>query len=51
MQDIRNKIAHAFGRDIEKLRANGKITTLPSEKIKNDKLIEFKQPYGKQPKL
>ncbi|EAB7533455.1 hypothetical protein D5C12_17955 [Salmonella enterica subsp. enterica] len=41
MQDIRNKIAHAFGRDIESSRANGKITTLPSEKIKNDKLIEF----------
>ncbi|PWD61752.1 hypothetical protein DF209_07365 [Pectobacterium polaris] len=41
MQDIRNKVAHAFGRDIESSRKNGSITILPSAKIDNKKLIRY----------
>ncbi|WP_156150548.1 hypothetical protein [Pantoea sp. BL1] len=41
MRNLRNNVAHAFGRDIESSREKGVLSILPSEKLTRVKLLEY----------
>ena len=41
MRNMRNNIAHAFGREIEASRQNGNINTLPIERLSRERLLKF----------
>lgn len=41
MRNSRNNVAHAFGREIESSRVNGRITTIPIQKLSRKKLLKF----------
>jgi hypothetical protein len=43
MRNLRNNVAHAFGRDIEASRKKGVITTLPIETLSRERLLEYQQ--------
>jgi hypothetical protein len=43
MRNLRNNVAHAFGRDIEASRQRGKITTLPIERLSRERLIKYQE--------
>ncbi|AZI51793.1 hypothetical protein L2D04_08435 [Pantoea agglomerans] len=41
MRNLRNNVAHAFGRDIESAREKTSITILPSNKLSREKLMHY----------
>lgn len=41
MRNLRNNVAHAFGREIESSRLNGKITTIPISRLSRQRLLKF----------
>lgn len=43
MRNLRNNVAHSFGRDIEAARVNGKIETLPIERLSRARLFKFQE--------
>ncbi len=43
IRNIRNNVAHAFGRDIESARQNGNLTPQPIEKLSREKFLKFQK--------
>jgi hypothetical protein len=41
MRNMRNNVAHAFGREIEASRKNGNINTLPIERLSRERLLKY----------
>jgi len=41
MRNMRNNVAHAFGREIEASRENGNIKTLPIERLSRERLLKL----------
>ncbi len=41
MRNLRNNVAHAFGRGIEAARVSGNIKTIPIEKLSRDRLLKY----------
>ncbi|MDR5045735.1 MULTISPECIES: hypothetical protein [Bacillus cereus group] len=41
IRNIRNEVAHAFGRDIDESRKNGEVTTLPIKKLSRRNFIKL----------
>ncbi|WP_257969635.1 hypothetical protein [Vibrio parahaemolyticus] len=41
MRNLRNNVAHSFGRDIEASRKKGEVTTLPIETLSRQRLLKY----------
>ncbi len=50
MRNLRNDVAHAFGREIEASRSKGEITTLPIKRLSHERLTKFKEIIWKSAK-